>query len=111
MAFDSNKAKKAGGSKEGGSLEFISAKKLFDAGKTGSVVLEGTYEGAVPNQLTEKEDFKFTTDDGNTVIINSTGHLAYLMRDVSPGNACQVTYLGKEEYKGKQSHKFNVEYY
>ena len=112
MAFDFSEAKKAGeGAGSEGGLSFLSAKKLFDAGKSGEVVLQGIYEGAVPNKMTEKEDFKFTTEDGNTVIVNSTGHLAYLMKDVSPGNACQITYLGKEEYKGKQSHKFDVVYY
>jgi hypothetical protein len=113
MGFDFSKGKKAGENKEGSSsLTFIRAKDLLENGKTGQVVLEGIYEGAVPNKLTEKEDFKFTTEDGNTVIVNSTGHLAYLMRDVSPGNACQITYLGKEKYKkdAPASHKFEVVY-
>jgi len=95
------------------SLRFIKPSQLAAEGVTGTV-LEGEYVGAVKNAFDEgKEDFKFLTDDGNTVIVNSTGSLAYQMKLVKIGDYVQLNYMGKEKIakgkmKGKEAHKFEV---
>lgn len=94
-------------------LEFIRPSKLFEDGVKG-LILEGEFVGKVPNSFDEsKSDFKFKTEDNRTVIINSSGSLAYRMRDIEPGTLLQVHYNGKEEIKsgkmkGKQAHNFDV---
>jgi hypothetical protein len=94
----------------GGNLRFIKPKELADSGTTGPI-LEGTYMGTVLNDLTEKNDFKFLTEDDSTVIINNTGHLQYLISamQVKEGDYCRVSYNGKKPYKGKESHEFELE--
>lgn len=91
-------------------IEFIRPSRLAESKKTG-VVLEGYFEGTVPNQLTGKEDFKFTKEDGGAAVINHSGHLAALMKalKVENGNYVRVSYLGKEDYKGKPSHRFQLD--
>ena len=95
------------------SLKFVKPAELASEGIKG-VILEGEFVGALTNHFDEsKNDFKFLTDDGTTVIINHTGSLAYCMKGVKSGDYCQVSYLGKEKIasgkmKGKEAHKFKV---
>lgn len=95
------------------SLRFIKPSQLAAEGITGTV-LEGEFLGAVKNSFDEnKEDFKFKTDDGSTVIVNSSGSLAYQMKLVKVGDYVQLNYKGKEKIakgkmKGKEAHKFEV---
>ncbi len=94
-------------------LEFIRPSQLAEEGFTGQV-LEGVYLGAIPNQLdSSKWDYKFETGEGKTVIVNSTGSLAYKMKEVSVGSLVQLIYKGKDEIKkgaraGKMAHNFDV---
>ena len=96
-----------------GNLRFIRPKELADAGTTG-VVAEGIYEGSQPNSFdTTKSDYKIRLDNGDLVIINSSGSLAAQMAKVAVGAFVQVTYLGMKvltqgKMKGKNSHSFVV---
>jgi len=97
--------------KIGEGIDYIRPSKLAEEGKTG-VILEGEYLGTVLNPLSKKNDFKFKTNDGIS-IINNTGGLAVRMSQVNPGTLCQVVYNGKTkiesgDYKGKEAHQFNV---
>lgn len=76
-------------------------------GLKGKVIIEGTFVGAVNNDMTGKQDFKFETEDG-FVVINNTAHFQFLMTKVSPGDFCQVTYNGMKEYKGRDCHNFTI---
>lgn len=96
-----------------GGLEFIRPAELAKEGVTG-VILEGEFQGTIPNHFDEsKNDFKFRTDEGKTVIINHTGSLAYQLKEVEPGSIVQIEYKGKEalksgKMKGKLAHQFGV---
>jgi hypothetical protein len=97
-----------------GSLSFIKAKDLNDAGTTG-VILRGTYLGAVPNNYNpEKSDFKFeSVEDGSTVVINGAGNLGSLMGQVEAGSLLEIEYHGMEpmvsgKFKGTPAHQFKV---
>lgn len=96
------------------SLTFIRPSELAEQGVTG-VILEGLYLGTSPNQLdSSKSDYKFESTDGNTVIVNSTGSLAYKMKKVEIGSLVRLIYNGKEEIKkgnkaGKLAHNFDVQ--
>lgn len=82
---------------------------MAEEGRTG-VVAEGEFVEALPNQHNASVyDFKFRDDAGNTIIVNNSGHLAYQMKEVNPGDYVRVTYKGKQEYKGRASHTFLVE--
>jgi len=97
-----------------GELRFIRPSKLAAEGVTG-VVAQGIYEGAIPNQFDEgKNDFKVREDNGDLLILNSTGSLASQMARVEVGSYVRITYLGKQtmtkgKMAGKQSHGFVVE--
>lgn len=130
--------KKAGGSSEsseGGRLVFVRPSDLARANFTG-VVAEGTFDEAITNQFNEeKDDFKIVADTsfiikgedskgekyetevskGDTVVVNGAGNLGYLMKEVSPGTLCQISYQGKNEIKkgprkGTLAHSFEVLY-
>lgn len=94
------------------SLRFIRPSQLAEDGITGEI-LEGVYLGSVPNQLDpEKNDYKFETET-ETVIVNSTGSLAYKMKSIPVGSLVRLNYLGKEPIKngrmaGKPAHNFEV---
>jgi len=92
-------------------VEFINAKKLFEAGTLG-VILEGTYVGPVKNQF-GTEDFKFLNGEGKTVIINQTGSLTHQLKNIAPDTLCQISYEGKElvengKNAGRDVHNFKV---
>lgn len=93
--------------------KFIKAKDLHDQGIQG-MILEGIFEGAVPNAFNEdKNDFRFKTDDGTLVTVNGAGNLSARMSEVSVGDYCRVEYLGmypikKGKFKGKDAHSFDV---
>lgn len=95
------------------SIRFIRAKELSEAGTTG-VVVQGIYEGTLPNKFDEnKPDYKIRQDDGVLAILNSTGSLAKQMAKVAEGSYVQVQYLGMQPIKsgkmaGKLSHSFIV---
>lgn len=94
-------------------VNYINAKDLEESGKTG-IILEGVYVAAIPNQFDDtKNDYKFETEDGRTVVINNTGGLRYQMDKVAPGTLVQITYNGKEKMTtgknaGKLAHNFLV---
>lgn len=101
------KLKRVGGEESLGT-EYLRPSKFEELGLTDKVIVEGTFLGAIDNDLTGKQDFKFEKEEGGFAVVNGTGHLAYLMSKVSPGAFCQVSYKGKEDYKGKQVHRFDV---
>ncbi len=117
----------SGGGKEG-NLYFARASAL----KAGDAI-QGTFEGTVLNDMTEKDDFKVritesstisvkakdgsissqTLAAGDLVIINGAGNLGYQMGQVSPGELVRIEYNGrskitKGKMKGKEAHSFNV---
>lgn len=115
------------------SLIFVKPADLSRAGYTG-VVAQGEFVEALPNKFDEsKNDFKFvseieyeingmdsngksyttTINEGDTLIINAAGNLNYYMKQISPGNLCQILYKGKNEIekgerKGMLAHNFDV---
>lgn len=97
-----------------GGIKFISPKSLADAGALG-VVLEGIFLEALPNTFdSSKNDFKFELEDGEIVVINHSGGLAYQMNRVELGSLVQISYDGKKllesgPNKGKESHMFSVQ--
>ncbi len=127
--------KKAGGTSEDGKLVFVRPADLARANFKG-VIAEGIFVEATRNIFNEeKDDFKITADTsflisgqsssgekyetevnkGDTIIVNGAGNLNYLMREVSPGTLCQVSYVGKTEIKkgqrqGTMAHSFEVLY-
>lgn len=95
----------------GEGINYIRPSKLKEAGTTG-LILEGEYVGPVLNPMSEKNDYKFKTADGISVI-NNTGSLQARMEQVEPGTLVQVLYNGMTEItsgklKGKSAHQFNV---
>ena len=101
------------GAVSGSSIEFIRPSKLA-AEEVKGVILEGIFVESIPNHFEEsKNDFKFEKEDGSTVILNAAGNLGYRMREVNPGDFCQITYNGKlpienGKMKGKLAHSFEV---
>lgn len=99
--------------KSGGSVTFIRASKLAEAGTLG-VIAEGIYLGTVPNPLEESRlDFKIETSSG-LVIINTTSSLARQMALVNVGEGVRISYNGQSvmksgKAKGKKTHNFLVE--
>jgi len=92
-------------------IRFIRPGELASSGTTG-LILEGVYLGAVPNPMTEKDDYKFETDS-EILVINGNGSLKYKLSLVNIGDIVQVSYLGKEKITkganaGKSAHSFNV---
>lgn len=96
---------------DGSGITFISPKSLADSNTKGTVV-EGVFKEVVKNKF-GLQDYKFITEDGNTVIVNRCGSLDYQMKNVSPGEFVQLNYTGKiilenGPMKGKESHQFEV---
>lgn len=74
------------------------------------VLVEGEFLETIQNRYDDTVvDYKFQDDEGNLIIINHAGHLAFLMKKVNPGDYCRVSYNGKTDYKGRNSHSFKVE--
>lgn len=118
-----------------GNLIFVRPADLDRASFTG-IVAEGEFVEAFPNKFDEnKHDFKIVADtkfvikgvdskgaeyvrevaEGDTLVINGAGNLDYLMSRVSPGELCQINYLGKNEIesgkrKGTMAHTFQIAY-
>lgn len=91
---------------ESAGITFLRASQL-EANENDAIVA-GVFEGTIPNQYNaDKPDFKIKSENG-TVVVNSTGHLAYLMNAFDVGSYIEIYYLGKEDYKGKQAHRFKV---
>lgn len=96
-----------------GDATYIRPKSLAESNFSG-VVLEGIYEGSIPNSFDNtKNDFKFTDLNGKTVIINGTGLLASKLSLVEEGSAVQIEYKGmnkitKGKMAGKSSHGWEV---
>lgn len=94
------------------SLRFIRPAQLAEDGVTGEI-LEGIYLGPVKSQIdATKNDYKFETGT-ETVIINSSGSLAYQLKTVAAGSLVKVFYNGMEKMKsgrmaGKSAHSFEV---
>lgn len=97
-----------------GTIEFISAKKLLESNKLG-VIVEGTFQEALENNFeSTKSDYKIVTDEGNTIVLNHSGSLAYQMSKVQLGSYVRISYEGqtpmkKGAMKGKLAHQFLVE--
>ena len=95
------------------SLTFVKPSKLGEEDRN-KVLVEGTFVEATPNYFDEsKSDYKFETAEGNFVVVNNAGNLGYRMKNVSPGELVQLTYLGKNpiengKMKGKLAHNFDV---
>jgi len=97
---------------EGSTLTYIRPSKLAEEGVTGTIV-EGVFVAAVDNDMTGKQDFKFELANGNLVVLNGAGNLAYQMKNVTPGALTRIDYLGKSVIKsgpreGKEAHGFKV---
>jgi len=78
------------------------------------VILEGTFEGTLASKFDEgKNDYKFMTESGETVIVNHSGSLAYQIEKINIGDYVQLSYEGKKEItkgklKGKSAHQFKL---
>lgn len=77
------------------------------------VIAEGIYTGSREGQYGIQHYVR--QDDGTTVVLNSAGHLNFLLKDgnVRKGDLIQVTYCGTEKlekgkYKNKDVHKFEL---
>lgn len=79
----------------------------------GQVLVEGVYEKAY--QGTYGVQYDFRTDDDFIQVLNSSGHLNYLLNEyASFGDYCKITYEGskvleKGPMKGKDAHQFSLE--
>lgn len=81
--------------------------------KPGDLLVEGTYakkemvpgfegKGTVPQ-------FTFITLTGEKVILNSAGHLNYLLdKEAKEGDYVRLTYLGKETLRDKKTGKLST---
>jgi len=104
--------KQVGGAAENAKpIRFIRPKELAASGTTG-LILEGIYLGPVANTMTEKDDYKFETDN-EILVINGNGSLKNKLSLVAIGDLVQVSYLGFEKMTtgknaGKFAHSFNV---
>lgn len=100
--------------KDTSNVRIINPKQLLDEGITGSV-LTGTFvKESVEERVQKATGKKFTSrsfifeeEDGKTAIINSTGHLNYLMekQEVKPGDKLSVLYFGKDK---QDRHQFEL---
>lgn len=79
----------------------------------GDIVAEGIYTGSREGQYGIQHYVR--EQDGVSVVLNSAGHLNYLLKEagVKKGNLIQVTYAGTEKlekgkYKNKDVHKFEL---
>lgn len=95
---------------EGGNVNYIRPKALAEEGTTG-VVVEGVYEGTIPNKFDNtKNDYKVIDGEGTLNILNSCGSLNYQLGKVASGSYVRISYKGMEKLKsGKDAHAFIVE--
>lgn len=104
---------KGDGSQSLGKLNIVRPSELAKEGFTGTVV-EGIYEGSVPNKFDEtKSDYKIRAENGDLTIINETGSLRQQMSKVAVGSLVQINYSGKVKITtgklaGKSAHQFEV---
>jgi len=94
----------------GGPVTYIGPKNL-EVGQTVSGIFLGLTE---PDQF-DKENFKLEGADGELIIVNRSGQLAFLMNRVPIGAQVNVTYRGKQviatgRAKGKEAHQWEVAY-
>lgn len=99
---------------------FIGYKEEKDGKKVnrfadGELIIEGKYAGAFPNKFNpEKPHHKFLTSEGKLVVLNSAGHLDYLVSSyLNEGDLCQVLYGGEHKVtkgpmKDKMAHRFEL---
>lgn len=77
------------------------------------LVDEGVYKGPIEGKF--GIEHKFIQTNGETVILNSSGHLNWLMENKAMvGSMCNVYYkektkLTKGKFAGKDSHNFELE--
>jgi hypothetical protein len=92
------------------------AKKFFRYGelKKGEVLIAGgTYLGQEDGKFGIEHNFKLPS--GELAVLNSAGHLNWLVQNFLPvGTVCNITYAGKDvinkgDFKGKESHRFELE--
>jgi len=98
---------------EGNGVTFINPSKLLAEGRIGEIVLQGQYIGKAPENQFGKEDFRFKTDAGDEVIVNSCGSLEFQLDKIGVGEFCQLTYKGKKKVETKkrgtvEMHDFEV---
>jgi hypothetical protein len=77
----------------------------------GTVLAEGKYAGQVEGTYGIQHLIHLA--DGSEAVLNSSGHLNFLLKQVNIGDNIQVTYLGKEKctkgkFAGKDAHNFAV---
>jgi len=88
--------------------------------KKGDVLVTGTYLGSKPNKFNAaKEDHEFRSETGELVVLNSAGHLDFLMKKnmdalTTPGTLARITYAGQEKitsgkFVGKEAHIFELD--
>jgi hypothetical protein len=130
----SNRFKHKSGSTDQ-SIVFVKPADLSRANFTG-ILVEGEFVESLPNQYDDsKLDFKIIADtktkivgvdkdedryereigEGTTVVVNGAGNLNFVMKNVGPGDLCQIAYNGKVVIqggprKGKEAHNFEVAY-
>lgn len=95
-------------------VRIINPKKLLDEGITG-VVLTGTFQKEVTEERVQRAtgkkfistSFTFLDEEGKIAVINSTGHLSYLMKkqEVQPGDKLSILYFGKDK---EDRHQFEL---
>lgn len=105
-----------GASSSGDGLKpvFHNATRYSKEGFTGQMV-EGVFEGLVEEQKETAKGKKFTarsyifvTEEGQKHYVDSFGLLDYKMKEVSPGEVCVLSYLGKDE---NDYHQVSVQKY
>lgn len=94
---------------KGGERKYV---KYAEAQK-GQVLAEGFYMGPSDGRFGIQHNIKGV--DGTTTVLNSAGHLNYLLeKNIIKGDYIQVVYEGMEvlgensKYEGKPSHQFDV---
>lgn len=80
----------------------------------GDILVEGVYEKQGEDNF-GGITHEFRTDNNEIQVLNSAGHLNYLMNEYAVfGDYCRITYEGtvtleKGRMKGKDSHTFTIE--
>lgn len=85
----------------------------FNECNPGDVIAEGIYEKQGESNYGINHHFR--TDENYIQVLNSSGHLNYLLNEYAVfGDYCRVTYEGMEvlekgKMKGREAHKFSLE--
>jgi hypothetical protein len=94
----------------GGAVRFV---KYAEA-NPGDILVAGWYTGKRQSKFGEnKYDYEFTTEEGEKVVLNGAGHLAFQMANVKLGMWTEVEYVCKDvikkgQWAGREAHNFAV---